>query len=251
MDYNVVYSKRNPTVFTESTIQLPSWLSATEQKIAELPRYSKYWSDAEAIMHYQASFYGAEHWYHEIEHYTPRSVLIELTDDDIVGLLDTENRRFSPRVHTIITEALQSGLHFIKSSKKSSHMQRSVYTVEECLQEITDYADVIMSFKYGCRYLFLREYVDIDSEYRVVVYRGVVTYIELYAGETRPDTNMLLQFMETVLSGLHYKDATVDVALLRDGTLTVIEVNTPPYLFAGLNHKTVLYGSSESVYGEG
>jgi hypothetical protein len=186
-----------------------------------------------------ASFYGAEYWYPELyaQGLTPESRLIPLSEDDVQHIL--VHGTFSSDVETAIQAGLDAGFHFIKSSKKSSNMCRAVYNMGEATAEICDYADVLITFKYGCRYLFMRRYVDIDTEYRVVVHHGQVRYVELHTlrTDTTPIADVehrIQQCIAGVISAMHYRDATVDIALLRDGSWTCIEINTPIYMFAGL-----------------
>ena len=115
-----------------------------------------------------------------------------------------------------------------------------------------------MSFKCGCRYLFMREYIDnIIEEYRVIIYEGKITYIEQYlvnyderymdVQKAKAMKQNLIEYVNSnILPKLHYKDATLDIArididkeqlntiAIAKKQFLIIEVNTPPYLFAGL-----------------
>lgn len=253
---NNIMDPHNPAIITDSELVLPSWLCVdTHMPLNTLPKYNKNWDIHDRVLNYQASFYGAEYWYDELVPVTSRSRLIHLSEEDITALLGEEERYLTDQLQVELQSCLDNGLHFVKSSKKSSHSKKAVYTLTDCEEQICDYADVLMSFKKGCRYLFMREYLNnIEHEFRCIVHGGIVTYIEQYDREPlsgTPDIDPILAFMNTeVLPRTHYRDATFDLARLSDGTYTVIEVNTPPYLFAGLTllsvdrERDALYGHS-------
>ena len=187
-----------------------------------------------------AKAYWAEHWYPGLQGITPRSRLIELSKDDIHSLV--EEGGVTMQLWQQLQAALDDGLHFIRSSGKSSHSRKPVYTLTDCRDELTN-ASVIMTFKYGCRYVMMREWVNIEAEYRVYVYQGMVRYMEEYISPDgqlidpahyRRLKEILTLLGWTVAQRVPYEDFTVDIGLTDDGRWIVIEVNTPLYLYAGL-----------------
>ncbi len=257
-EQEILNRKENPIRIHKGIVYLPSWLNAEAVNISSLPKYNSNWNAYDTVMNYQCKFYGAEYWYERLRGVTPRSKLIRLDDDDVYGLLQEDDRYFTDRLKVELVSGLQESLNFIKSSKKSSHSKSPVYSLDDCLKELCDYADVLYSIKNGCRYLFMREYLsDITAEYRCILHHGHITYIERYVGDTHVYPSIkyiIMQFLqEQVLPKLHYMDATIDLACLRNGTYTVIEINTPPYLLAGLSlmsterERDILYSGSSVI----
>jgi len=141
-----------------------------------------------------------------------------------------------------LQKGLDEGYEFIRSSAKSSHSRKRVKTVEDCLEEITN-ACVIMSYKYLCRHILMRKYIEIKQEYRCYVYQKKLRYIEEYYDPENKDHNIeeyhiikknIEEYIGQITEKLRdiYDDYTVDLGIV-DGKLTVIEINTPMYLLAG------------------
>ena len=117
-----------------------------------------------------------------------------------------------------------------------------VTTLTECLEELTN-ACLIMSYKYMCRHIFMRKYVEIDREYRCYVYKEKLRYIEEYCvnkndekfdhHDVKKNIESYVDQVTEKLSSGNFRDYTVDLGIV-DGKLMVIEINTPLYLLAGL-----------------
>jgi hypothetical protein len=203
------------------------------------------WFDTKNIIHFQSSFYGAEYWYKDLEGFTPRSKLILLSQEDIELITNIDNKTFTTSTCNKIQLALDNELHFIKSSKKSSHTQHPVYTLQECINEIGNYSDVLISLENGCRWLFMRKYIkNISEEYRVIIYNGKITYMEQYLVNyigmymntinAKQMKTELINFVNKILPILHYKDATLDIARTKEKFFIIIKVNIPQYLISDL-----------------
>lgn len=257
----IVIEYPNPTIIKDNFVILPSWLQQDKILASSLPQYNKNDTFYEMIERYQASFYGAEYWLDEIEDLTMKSILRRISQEDVELLMNEENPSVREETKAFISSGLAQNLNFIKSSKKSSHWRKYCRTLDDCIEELS-HADVIMSFKRGCRHILMRQYIKMDSEYRAVVYDGNITYIERYLqhGDTEPEEicfqhlDALVKFLHRVKRCLHYRDMIIDVCSLPDcnNESLVIEINTPPYLYGGLHlladeEKQVVYTKNGTI----
>lgn len=226
-----------PLKITKETVTLPNWLGGTTHLIKDLPT-GRNWDSDECICRFVARYFGAEKWYPKTIGYTPRSRLIEITDEEAYDLT-LDDKKLSLRLITCLQEALDDNLHFIKSSWKSSQTKKKVLTVDDCLEQL-DYGGVVMSFKRGCRYIFMREYINIEKEYRVVIYENRIRYIEGF----NPPVEKLVSFIKTLPD--IYRDMTIDIGE-ADGEFFIVEINTPPYLLAGLTESLDLTIQTDEI----
>ena len=208
----------------------------------------------------QAEQYGAEVWYKPLEDITPKSVLIELEEKEIQELIN--NHTLSKEKEDLLTNYLKEGYGFIKSSKKSSHSFKKCTTYEDCLEELT-HPQIIMSFKKGCKYIFMRQFMEnICSEFRVYIYQNKIKYMEEYLKQEKIEQNMeevknsIIEFVEKkVIPRLSstYQDFVVDLFYLKNKNFLVIEVNTPLYLHCGTHlidydwEKHSIHASGEKI----
>ena len=150
-------------------IQSEKDIELLEFKVKNMTIYDK-------IKRTQAAQYWAEKWYYILDDMTPESYIFEITDEDIECLMKGE---LSESLEINLQKGLNNGYHFIRSTAKSSHSRKKVMNLTDCLEELTN-ACLIMSYKYMCRHIFMRKYVNINQEYRCYVYKGKLRYIEEY-----------------------------------------------------------------------
>ena len=197
---------------------------------------NKNMSIEEQIKRTQAKQYWAEKWYPQITNYTPESLLIPITDYDIAKLyqmggeeLPLDSKYLSNKLQEQLQKAIDSEFCFLKSSSCSSHSRNKVTSLNDCVEELTN-PRIIMSFKYGCRYIFMRKYItNMIIEYRCYTYQNKLRYIEEYSNETHYKYNfgelkeLICDYINQVSKSLSYCDMTINIALLDNGNFTVIK----------------------------
>ena len=235
---SIVSDPYNPIIIDETSVKFPHWLSDRTWMHDSFPRQLN-WSFIDHAVQLHASFYDATVWYPLLESFTPESVLIPLNDDEIKTLI--YEQRLSDEKRSLVMSYIRSGYNFVKSSKKSSHFRIKVKNYEQFIEEIT-HPQVIMSFKNGCKHIFMRRYIDnMTDEYRVYVYRSKLRYVERYIAKSDNALGdamktRIVEYIDVASPHITYEDYVLDIALLSDGQLMCIEINTPLYLFAGLQH---------------
>lgn len=234
-NYNTILTDPyNPIVIHDDNITLPSWLTTKTYHRSDFP-HKPNWSFEDHVIHLHASFYDAQVWYPWLQPYTAESRFITLTDDEIKQLIYDQSLPDDKKKMVIAN--IKDGFQFVKSSKKSSHFKKRVKTYDHFIEEIT-HPQVVMSFKNGCNAVMMRRYIDgIQDEYRVYVYQGIIRYVEKYIDKTHHDRSSdIIACVKDVMTAVPYQDFVLDIATLANGNLTCIEINTPVYLFAGLQN---------------
>lgn len=235
VDYSsILTDPYNPIIIHGQTITFPSWLSDKTYSPKDFPTKIN-WSFEDHAINLHASFYDATVWYPWIREFTPESRFIDLSDGEIKDLI--YEGEMSKEKKALVLSNIRDGFRFIKSSKKSSHFRRKVNDYDKFLEEIT-HPQVVMSFKDGCSHIFMRKYVDdIQEEYRIYVYKNAIRYVERYVRWKDVDFSKerLIEYLAKVCPKIRYEDYILDVASVTDGFIC-IEINTPPYLFAGFNN---------------
>ena len=194
------------------------------------------------VKDFLSSLFDAKYWFYIITNYTIDSKLIEITDEEANALIYSE--KISDRLKNIISECLINEYFFVKSSKKSSHSRKKCLTLCDVIDELT-YPDVKITFKIGCRHIFMRKWIDnISSEYRIYIYANKIRYIEkyiqsktkLYSKEEEIKyAKEVITFCNEFKNNLEYDDFIVDIAKINNvSKYIVIEINTPMYLYGGL-----------------
>ena len=234
-DYtSILADPYNPVRVKDNIITFPSWLTEKVYHRDEFPQKPN-WSVEDHVIHLHASFYDAQIWYPWLEQSTIESRFIVLTDDEVEQLI--YNQTLPDDKKDLVLANIKAEFRFVKSSKKSSHFRKKVKTYEQFIEEIT-HPQVAMSFKNGCKAIFMRRYVDnIQDEYRIYVYQGIIRYVEKYVAKTSCDQSQeIIEYVRKVIPFIKYQDYVLDVATLSNGSFTCIEINTPIYLFAGLQN---------------
>lgn len=169
-EYNqILTDPYNPVKIEKDVVIFPEWL--TEDIVVQLSEFKikKNNTIEDEIISLHASYYDAINWYPQIKDYTPDSVFIELTDEEVAHLIN-DDHQFPPDKVNLVNKFIADGYQFVKSTRKSSHSGKKINNFEEFMDEIT-HPQVVMSFKKGCRSIFMRKYIEnIISEYRVYVY---------------------------------------------------------------------------------
>jgi hypothetical protein len=172
--------------------------------------------------------YGAEFWLNILTAYTIPSKLLAISDNEAHDIVYDE--KLSDR----IIKNIDFNYEFVKSSKKSSHKKLKCKGINDYLEELTD-ANVKMTFKKGCRYILFRKWINIKSEFRLYIHNGIFIYMENYTNYQNPLIRFeVLKFFNKFEKLLTYRSYVVDIALLDDDSFVVIEINTPMYLYGGL-----------------
>jgi len=252
-DYDkILMDGYNPILIHGDHVTFPQWLTDQIVLKSQLPKI-KNKTEEDQIINMHASFYDATVWYPWITNWTPKSILIKLSDEEINNLIYEQTLTNERKLQ--ICQYLRDGYNFVKSSKKSSHQSTKVTTIDQFIEEMT-HPNVVMSLKNGCRHVFLRQFINkIHSEYRIYVYQNQIRYIEEYLKKygslssltAVPRKKQILDYVEKVMKNIKYHDYILDICLLHDDSYLIIEINTPMYLFGGL-HLGVYYYESDFIH---
>lgn len=230
----------NPIQILDNLIIFPKWLTDKIYNKSDFPTILNETVE-DQIIKLHASFYNAIIWYPWVKEWSPDSIFMELTDEEVQKIIN--DQEFPLDKKELVIKYLDSGYNFVKSAMKSSHKFKKVISFDDFIEEIT-HPNVIMSFKNGCRHLFFRKWIGgIQFEYRIYVYQNKLRYIEEYlnfneilnkeSAEVRKSE--IINFIEKVMPNIQYQDYVIDICLDKSGTFLIIEINTPFYLFGGLH----------------
>ena len=228
-DVSITTQSRKEAIF-------PEWLTKNRYTEDMFP-YRLNWNFTDHVVKLHASLYDAIIWYPWIEKFTMKSIFIPLTEEDVDLLIF--NQELPDDKELQVKEYIKQGYRFIKSSKKSSHTRKKVTTYEIALDELC-HPEVIISFKNGCRHIFMRQYVDgLMNEFRIYIYKKKIRYIECYIKKTYIDDSTVKALIEYVIKvdeEVKYEDYILDIAETTIENFICIEINTPAYLFGGLHY---------------
>ncbi len=230
----------NSIKLQDNKVSFPSWLTDQEYQLP-LEEFDSQinWRIEDHAVHLHASFYDATVWYPWIQDFTMKSKFIDLSPEEVHNLI--YDQELPDDKKKLVLKYIKQGYQFVKSSKKSSHFRIKVTSYDKFIDEIT-HPQVIMSFKNGCHCIFMREYIkDLGNEYRVYIYQQKIRYIECYlrkhhiTGEEGGTVDKLTKYIKEIMPHVKYHDYVLDIGERQNGFIC-IEINTPLYLFAGLNY---------------
>lgn len=251
VEYNKILTEPyNPIYIDDEKVRLPEWLSDLVIKRKDLP-VIKNTTINDQIINKHASFYDATIWYPWLVKWTPKSIFMELNDDEVNDLI--YEKTVSDEKKEQIIKYLDEGYNFIKSSKKSSHQCPKILNFDDFIEEIT-HPDIVMSFKKGCHHIFFRKFIEnIHTEYRIYIYKSQIRYIEEYLkkNESLNLENALfrkkdiINYVTKVMKDIKYHDYILDICLVPENQFMVIEINTPMYLLGGIHLGTYNYDAEQ------
>ena len=191
--------------------------------------------------------YNCEVWYEPLEDFTFKSVIIDMSDDEI------KNFKLYPRSLTIkidnAIKLIDSNGVFVKLNDVSNHHTNArLKTAISVIDDILKYQRTRDNLKIGSK-LFIREFVNIrkDQEFRCFVCGGVLRavsqyycddYFESLQGKSGIIKLRVTEFFNKIKNLLPYYDCILDIAMFGDDinfgdSIKLIEINEYGDLYSG------------------